>query len=110
MRKALGLTLILATVLFSCNKPPEACIELDSNSVSAGTPITFSAECSKRSLSYIWSFEGPTGAPENDSLRSEEVFSMAFSVTGSYTVKLEAYERYSWNGQMGETSTTFTVN
>lgn len=54
--------------------------------------------------------QGPGGAPENNLMWSEEVIEITFSVAGTYTVNLEAYEKFSWLGQMGSTSTTITVN
>lgn len=108
MRKSLGFTLLLALILFSCNKPPEACIQVDQDVVAVGTPVTLTS-CSERALSYIWSMQGPVGAPENNIQWSEEVVTRSFSVPGTYTVTLEAYKKYSWIGDMASATTTITV-
>ena len=99
---------VIALLAYSCNKPPEACIEIDNTSPTVGETVTFSS-CSKRTLSFIWSFEGPTGAPENSIGSSDESFQMDFSVPGSYTVTLEAYKKFSFLGEMNATSENFTV-
>lgn len=110
MRIASFTALLLLFAMFSCNKPPEACIEIDNTSPTTGTPVRFSASCSKRSLSYIWEIDGPASAPENTMFWGEEVFDWTFSVPGTYTVSLEVYEKFSWNGEMGSTTTQITVN
>jgi PKD repeat protein len=109
MRFTVGLTLFLGLSLGACNKAPEACIEVDKSSASTGSPIQFTS-CSKHALSYIWSFDGPEGAIENDTMRSEETFSMSFSTAGTYTVHLDAYKRYSWLGESSSATTTVTIN
>lgn len=110
MRIAFGISILLVTTLFSCSKPPEACIISDNSSTTVGTAVTLSASCSKRALSYIWSFEGPVDSNLNNVERSEEEITVAFDVAGSYTITLEAYEKFSWLGQMGSTTTSVSVN
>lgn len=96
----------IATLVYSCNKPPEACIEVDKTTASIGEEITFTS-CSKRAQSYIWFFEGPVGAPENNIGSSDISFKQSFSVAGTYSVKLEAYKKFSFQGEM--TSTTRNI-
>ena len=110
MRISLGIALFLGIIMFSCNKPPEACISVDNNSPGVGTDIQLSADCSKHALSYIWKFEGPASSSLNSVERSEEIITVAFDTVGSYTITLEAYQKYSWVGQMSSTTTTVSVN
>ena len=107
--KTYFLTLALIVGLFSCNKPPVACINTDVTNVSVGTQVEFSS-CSEKSLSYTWFMTGPDGAPENDLGWSDETFTRAFSVPGTYNVTLTAFKNYSWQGRSDSTSTTITVN
>ncbi|MEX1002145.1 MAG: PKD domain-containing protein [Crocinitomicaceae bacterium] len=109
MRKAIGITLFLAVTVISCNKGPEACIEMDKTSANVGESIEFRS-CSKRALSYIWTFQGPEGAAVNDTARSEEWFFMEFDTSGSYTVQLQAFKKYSWLGESSTASANFTIN
>jgi len=95
--------------LSSCDKSPVACISMDQSSAAVGTAIEFTS-CSEKALSYIWKFEGPAGAPENSIQWSETTFSRAFSVSGTYTVTLTAYQRYSWGGDGDSVSETLTIN
>lgn len=83
-------------------------MELSQESVGAGTPIEF-VSCSEHALSWEWFIEGPDGAPENDLGWSDESFSRAFSVPGSYTVTLNAYEEFSFLGRVSTTTTTFII-
>lgn len=92
----------------SCNRPPEACIEISSNSAAVNTPITFKS-CSKRALSQDWYFSGPANAPENDSAYSDLEFSHAFTVPGNYTVTLNAYSKFSFLGDVNSTSLDFII-
>ncbi len=98
----------IALLAYSCNKPPEACIEIDNTSPAVGESVTFTS-CSKRTLSFIWRFDGPVGAPENAIGSSDESFQMDFSVPGAYTITLEAYKKFSFLGEMNSTSESFTV-
>ncbi|MCB9223520.1 MAG: PKD domain-containing protein [Crocinitomicaceae bacterium] len=109
MRLTLSLVLLIAFIAASCSKDPEACIEVDKNSVTVGESIQLTS-CSKRALSFIWSFSGPEGATANSIQRSEESFSFSFDTAGSYTVKLQAFYRYSWLGAWDTTNTVITVN
>jgi PKD repeat protein len=95
--------------LSSCDKSPVACISMDQASVSVGTPIQFTS-CSEKSLSYVWSFEGPAGAPENSLQWAETTFSRAFTISGTYTVTLTAYQKYSWVGESSVATETVTIN
>ena len=109
MRKVLGVTLFLAFIAVGCNKPPEACIEMEPSSAAVGEPIEFKS-CSKRALSYLWTFEGPDSAAVNDTARSESVITMSFDMPGNYTVYLEAYKKYSWLGESSTATASFTIN
>jgi len=109
VKKLLLVISLFALTLSSCKKEIVACVELDTNSTSAGSPIVFTS-CSENSLSYIWNFSGPVGAPENNMQRSEPKFDMSFTVPGTYTVELIAYKRYSWIGDQSTTTATFTIN
>ena len=109
MKKTLLLISILGLSLASCKKDPIACFELDSNIANTTTPIRFTS-CSENTLSYLWSFSGPVGAPENVMQFSEPIIERTFSVPGTYTVQLEAFTNYSWVGEMSTTTTTFTIN
>ena len=108
MKKLILAFAIVALMVCSCNKAPEACVEIDKTTASAGEPISFSS-CSKRSLSFIWSFEGPISAPENSIGSSDEVVNIAFSVPGTYTVTLEVFKKYSFQGESATASTNFTI-
>ncbi|HIP35372.1 MAG TPA: hypothetical protein EYG85_00780 [Crocinitomix sp.] len=101
--------LIFTSIFFSCKKDLEACIESDKSSVSVGQSITFTS-CSTGELSYWWEIKGPATAPENDKAWSDRVFTNTFSVAGSYTVSLKIYSDFSFQGEVKETSTTFSVN
>ena len=109
MRIAYGITLFTIFLMFSCSKNPEACIAVNKSSVAVGENIQFTS-CSKRALSFIWSFSGPTGSSANNIERSEETFAYAFDTAGTYTVKLQAFYKYSWLGAWDTTSTVVTIN
>lgn len=81
---------------------------MDTTTASVGQTITFTS-CSKRSLSWVWSFSGPVGAPENTTGSSDEMYQHAFSVPGTYTVQLDAYEKFSFLGEMNSTTATFVI-
>jgi hypothetical protein len=109
VKKLIYTVSIICLGLASCNKPTTACIELSQNSVTTGTEMTFTS-CSEKALSFTWYFTGPAGAPENDIGWSEPIFLNSFSVPGTYTVELTAFERYSFVGDQSITTATFTVN
>lgn len=109
MRFKLFASLLFVILLASCNKSPEACIELDKTSAAIGETITFTS-CSKHALSYIWRMEGPVGAPENEMGWSDEMIQVDFSVPGSYTVTLTAYSKFSFLGESTSTSKSFVIN
>lgn len=110
MRKLLLFTgLILTSTFFSCKKEIKACIEMDNTSISVGQSITFTS-CSTNEISYWWEIKGPDTAPENTKAWSDKVFTNKFSVAGSYTVTLKAYSDFSFQGNMAETSESFSVN
>ena len=109
MRKTLLASVCCCLILSACKKSPVACIEVDNDVVTTGTAVTFRT-CSKKALSYQWYMTGPTGAPENDKAWSEIEFSNTFTVAGSYTVSLTAYQKYSWLGESNTTETIITVN
>ena len=110
MRITLGITLFLGLVLFSCNKPPEACITTSNESPAVGTEVELSATCSEKAKSYIWSFEGPSSSIYNNIQRSEQVIMIAFDTAGTYTVTLDVFKEFSWLGESASTQTTLTVN
>jgi len=95
--------------LSSCDKSPIACISIDQTSASIGTSVQFTS-CSEKSLSYVWDFEGPAGAPENSLQWAETTFSRAFTVSGTYTVTLTSYQKYSWGGETSVATETLTIN
>jgi hypothetical protein len=103
------LTLLLSSYLFSCNKSPEACIELESASTSVGKSTTF-VSCSENALSYEWFMQGPEGAPENTLGWSDEKFEHVFTVPGSYEITLNAYYKFSFLGEKSTTKATLSVN
>lgn len=109
MNKKIFLVFGLFTPLFfSCKKQPEACIELSANTAGIGVPVEFTS-CSKRALSYEWFISGPSGAPENNQGWSDEVFSHAFSVTGTYTITLNAYQDFSFTGDRAVAQTALVI-
>ena len=108
--KKLLLTISALTVLMtSCKKEVVSCIQMDNTTSSTTSPIVFTS-CSENTLSYIWSFSGPAGAPANSLQFSEPIFDHTFTVPGTYTVELVAYERYSWIGDQSTATATFTIN
>lgn len=104
-----SILIVFILVFVGCNKPPEACIELESSTASVGVPFRISS-CSKHALSFEWFMQGPVGAPENVKGWSDEIFDVTFSVPGTYTIDLTAYSKFSWTGQESEATTTLTVN
>jgi len=52
---------------------------------------------------------GPAGAPENTMGWSDAQFTHTFTVTGTYIVTLKAYSKFSFMGEMSETTQTITV-
>jgi hypothetical protein len=110
VNKFISIALLMSALLFqSCNKPVEACIDIDTTSAPVGTAITFTS-CSKKALSFEWFMTGPTGAPENTKGWSEEIFVHSFTVPGTYIIELTAYKRYSWIGEKSTTTATITIN
>ncbi len=111
MKKTILFSSLIALGLFtSCKKTVVACLETSSQSAAVGEEITFSSQCSEHALSFLWSFEGPSGAYANGVQRSEDLFQFSFDTAGTYNVKLEVYRNYSWVGDADSTSTTITVN
>ncbi|MCG8576435.1 MAG: PKD domain-containing protein [Flavobacteriales bacterium] len=108
MRIALLASFLLLLFATSCKKTPEPCIETDQTAVGVGTEITFTS-CSEKSLSYIWEISGPEGAPENEMGWSDIQFSHAFTVPGTYTVTLTAYEDFSFLGESASTEVTIVI-
>lgn len=109
--KLTGYLLCLGLILtYSCKREPQACIELDSNSASAGTEVLMSSACSKHALSHEWFIEGPTGAPENDMIWTKDIIRVTFSMAGSYTITLNVYNKFSWQGDMHSTTESITIN
>jgi hypothetical protein len=106
--KKLLLISSLVVLMSACNKAPEACIDNGQTSVSTGTPVNF-ASCSKHTMSQEWFMSGPAGAPENTMGWSDAQFTHTFTVTGTYIVTLKAYSKFSFMGEMSETTQTITV-
>lgn len=100
----IGLVLVAA----SCAKQPEACIDKGQTTVNTGTPVTFTS-CSKHTLSQDWFMQGPAGAPENTMGWSDAQFTHTFTVTGTYTVTLNAYSKFSFQGDVNTATQTVTV-
>jgi len=110
MKNLLLFTGLLLILTFSaCKKEITACIEMDNTSISEGQSITFTS-CSTNELSYWWEIKGPDTAPENTKAWSDKIFTNKFSVAGSYTVTLKVYSDFSFQGNMAETSESFSVN
>ncbi len=101
--------LLLMLTFISCKKEVQACIDMDNTSISVGQSITFTS-CSENELSYWWEIKGPDTAPENSKAWSDRVFTNKFTVAGSYTVTLKVYSDFSFQGDMAETTATFSVN
>jgi len=108
---AIFLILGMSIVFISCdkNKPVTACIELDSQIISAGSSITFTS-CSENEWSYLWEIEGPDSAAENSLGWSDKLFTRQFDTKGSYKVKLTTYSDFSFLGESASDSTSFTIN
>jgi len=102
------LIVVLPVYLTACNKPPEACIETDMETASVGAPVTFSS-CSKRALSQDWFMTGPAGAPENTMGWSDASFTHSFTVAGTYEIRLNAYSKFSFMGDVNTATQSFTV-
>ena len=110
MKKTLlFLGLLSISVLTSCKKDVTSCIELNKNSVSTGQSIEFTS-CSENELSYHWTVTGPETAPENTKAWSDRVITIPLTVSGSYTITLESYSRFSYLGDKATSTATFTVN
>ena len=107
MRNLFALILFVS-LLFGCNKPPKACIEIDQPTASVGTTVTFTS-CSKKALSFEWFMSGPAGAPENTKGWSDEVITNVFTVPGTYTVTLTAYKKFSFLGESATAEATLTI-
>lgn len=110
MKKTALLFIILSSVfVFSCNKSPEACLELEDQSTFVGQVTTFTS-CSKNALSYEWFIAGPENAPENKMGWSDPTFNHIFTVPGSYVITLNAYYKFSFLGEKSTASATLSVN
>ncbi len=96
-------------LLFSCKKPPTACMEMSATAVNNATPIEFTS-CSENALSFEWDMRGPEGAPENFLGWSDEIFTHKFTVPGTYTVTLHAYENFSFTGEFSTAEATVVIN
>ena len=81
---------------------------MDQTTVSVGTPVTFTS-CSKRALSYEWFMAGPASAPENSIGWSDEVITHSFSVSGTYTITLNVYNKFGYIGDKATTTATLVV-
>lgn len=84
-------------------------MQISSNSVSVGQQVEFTS-CSKKALSYEWFITGPAAAPENNLGWSDTYFTNTFSVTGTYTVTLTAYENFSFLGRTAIVEETIVVH
>jgi hypothetical protein len=109
MKKILFFSLICAFTLSSCKKELTACIDLDNTSVAVGQTINFSS-CSESELSYNWIITGPEGAPENDKVWNDRIFSNTFSIAGSYIITLDTYSEFSFLGETKTATQTFMIN
>ncbi|MDA7803838.1 hypothetical protein N8987_04610 [Crocinitomix sp.] len=108
-KKVIFLLPLLTLLIYSCEKAPEACMELGATITTVGTAIEFKS-CSENALSIEWYIEGPEDAPENDLGWSDISFTHAFSMVGSYTVTLHAYEKFSFMGERSTVEETIVVN
>ena len=109
MLKHFLLIAALPVYLTACNRPPEACIQTDMESAAVGTPVTFTS-CSKRALSQDWFMTGPDSAAENSMGWSDASFTHTFTMPGTYEVRLNAYSKFSFMGDVRSTTQSFTVN
>lgn len=84
-------------------------MEISSTSASVGQVVEFTS-CSKKALSYEWFISGPAAAPENDLGWSDPYFTNTFSVSGTYTISLTAYENFSFLGRRTTIEKTLIIN
>lgn len=103
------LILTIGFAIMGCDKATEACMEVSETSVSAGTPVNFKS-CSENALSIEWFMSGPESAPENEMGWSDPEFTHTFSVPGTYTVTLNAYQDFSFKGDLSSVQETIIVN
>lgn len=99
----------LLVVLSSCKKEPVPCIEIDTEAASVSSAVTFTS-CSEKTLSQEWFMAGPENAPENSIGWSDIQFTHTFTIPGSYTITLNAYDNFSFLGEMKTTTKTIQVN
>jgi len=109
MRATILAILLLSLGVSSCKKTPEPCIEMSTSVAPTGQDVIFTS-CSEKALSYEWFMTGPTGAPENNLGWSDPQFTHSFTVPGTYTISLTAYEDFSWLGEYASTETTIVIN
>ena len=103
-KKILLFSSLFTLLLFSCNKPPLACMELSTNNASVGSVVEFTS-CSEHALSYEWFIES------SDTLfgRSDQFFTHAFTTAGTYTITLNAYSDFSFVGETSSTTETLVI-
>lgn len=107
-KKIILLFSLISILAFSCEKPLVACIELSGTTIGVGDEIDFKS-CSQNALSLAWSFEGPEGSPENNAASSDIEFSQSFSLAGTYKVRLHAYRKFSFAGEVAITETEIVI-
>ena len=108
--KKITFILFLALIFTACKKDPIPCMEIDNENPAVGVPVTINMNCSKKTISHEFFMEGPVGAPENSMGWSEHQFTHTFTIPGTYTVILNAYNDFSFLGDMESTTRTITVN
>ena len=85
-------------------------MEIDNENPSVGTPVTINMNCSKKTISHEFFMEGPVGAPENGMGWTDNQIVHTFTIPGTYTVILNAYNDFSFLGDMESTTRTIQVN
>lgn len=85
-------------------------MEIDNENPTVGTPVTINMNCSKKTISHEFFMEGPVGAPENAMGWSDNQFTHTFTIPGTYTVILNAYNDFSLLGDVQTTTRTIQVN
>ena len=108
-KTVLFLGLLSITILSSCKKKVTSCIEMDNSSISAGQSINFTS-CSENALSLDWNITGPSTAPENSKGWSDKIITVPLTVAGSYTITLDSYSKFSFQGDKASSTASFNVN
>jgi len=110
MKKSiLFFTLLILFTAFSCKKTLTSCIQVDQDTYSVGEVVTLTS-CSTNELSYDWRIKGPENAPESLKGWSDKVITNTFTIPGSYTVTLNTYSKFSFQGDNETSTKVLTIN